>query len=71
MEVVTVSPKYQVVIPESVRKERHIRPGDRMAVIVKHGVVHLVPVRPFATSKGMLRGTKIDLEEIRDHSDRM
>ncbi len=70
METVTVSPKYQVVIPASVRKERHIRPGDRMAVIVKHGVVHLVPIRPFAASKGMLRGAKPDLTELRDHTDR-
>lgn len=71
METVTVSPKYQVVIPERVRKERGIRPGDRMAVIVKHGVVHLVPVHPFAASKGMLRGAKVTLKDLRDHSDRV
>ena len=70
METVTVSPKYQVLIPERIRKERHIRPGDKMAVIVKHGVVYLVPIRPFATSKGMLRGTKLGPEALRDHSDR-
>lgn len=71
MEVVTVSPKYQVVIPERVRKERRIRPGDRMAVIVKHGVVHLVPIRPFASSKGMLRAAKVDFADVRDHGDRV
>ena len=71
METVTVSPKYQVVIPERVRKERGIRPGDRMAVIVKHGVLHLVPVRPFAASKGMLRGSKVPFDDLRDHSDRV
>lgn len=71
METVTVSPKYQVVIPERVRRERQIRPGDRMVVLVKHGVVHLVPIRPFATSKGLLRGAKIRIEDLRDHSDRV
>lgn len=71
MDTVTVSPKYQVVIPKRVRNERHIRPGDRLAFIVKHGVVHLVPIQPFAKSKGMLRGTDLDLEDVRDHSDRM
>ncbi len=70
METVTVSPKYQVVIPERVRRARGIRPGDRLAVIVKHGVVHLVPIRPFAASKGMLRGARIDRSHLRDHSDR-
>jgi AbrB family looped-hinge helix DNA binding protein len=70
MDTVTVSSKYQIVIPEKVRHERRIRPGDKLAVIVKHGVVHLVPVRPFAESKGMLRGVKADLGDVRDHQDR-
>ena len=70
METVTVSPKFQVVIPRRIREERHFRPGDRMAVIVKHGIVHLVPIRPFRESKGMLRGGEMDLEDLREHSDR-
>ena len=69
METVTVSSKYQVVIPEKVRRHHGIRPGDKLAVIVKHGVVHLVPVRPFEASKGMFKGSKIDLRDLRDHSD--
>jgi len=71
METVRVSPKYQVVIPKRVREERNIRPGDRLAVIVKHGILHLVPVRPFAASKGMLRGAMVAIKDVRDHSDRM
>lgn len=71
METVTVSSKYQVVIPERIRQENRIRPGDKMAVLVKHGVVHLVPVRPFAKSKGMFRDLDLDLRDLRDHSDRV
>lgn len=70
METVTVSSKFQVVIPRKVREENRIRPGDKMAVLVKHGVVHLVPVRPFPKSKGMFRGVDFDLSDLRDHSDR-
>lgn len=70
METVTVSSKYQVVIPERVRQENRIRPGDKMAVLVKHGVLQLVPVRPFARSKGMFRGLELDQGNLRDHSDR-
>jgi AbrB family looped-hinge helix DNA binding protein len=40
MESVTVSSKYQVIIPEKVRREAGIKPGDRMAVIVKHNIIH-------------------------------
>jgi AbrB family looped-hinge helix DNA binding protein len=70
METVTVSSKYQIVIPEKVRHDRKIRPGDKLAVILKHGVVHLVPIRPFSESKGMFRGTQADLADLRDHRDR-
>ncbi len=70
METVTVSSKFQVVIPRSVRRVHRIRPGDKLAVIVKHGVVHLVPIRPFDTSRGLLKRTKADLRDVRDHSDR-
>ena len=70
METVTVSSKFQVVIPRSVRQEHRIRPGDKLAVVVKHGVVHLVPVRPFERSKGMFKGVKAAARDVRDHSDR-
>ncbi len=70
MESVTVSPKYQVVIPERVRREARIRPGDKMAVIVKHGILHYVPIRPFRKTKGMFRGIEVDLTDLRDHADR-
>ena len=43
---------------------------DKLAVIVKHGVVHLVPVRPFDASKGMFKGSKVDNRDLRDHTDR-
>ncbi len=71
METVTVSSKYQVVIPEKVRQANRIRPGDKMAILVKHGVLHLVPVRPFGKSKGMFRGLEMDLGDLRDHTDRV
>jgi AbrB family looped-hinge helix DNA binding protein len=71
METVTVSSKYQVVIPESVRRERKIRPGDKLAVIVKHGVLHYVPIRPFAASKGMFHGLPLDSKSLRDHGERI
>jgi len=68
MDTVTVSPKYQVVIPERVREEFHIRAGDKMALIVKHGILHYVPVRPFDQTKGMTLG--LDTKDLRDKHDR-
>ena len=53
MATVTVSPKYQVVIPSDVRQRLGLRPGQKVAVIEKDGVVHLVPIRPIKELKGM------------------
>jgi AbrB family looped-hinge helix DNA binding protein len=69
METVTVSKKYQVVIPEKLRKNANIRPGDKMVAIAKHGVLQYVPVRSLKETKGMARG--LDSNNLRDESDRI
>jgi AbrB family looped-hinge helix DNA binding protein len=67
METVKVSKKYQVVIPERLRNEAKIRPGDKMLVISKHGILQYIPVRPIEKTKGM-KG--LDTKDIRDEQDR-
>ena len=69
MGTVTVSKKYQVVIPKGIRREAGIKPGDRMAVIVKHGIIHYVPVRSMEATKGMVPG--LDTRDLRDEHDRL
>lgn len=68
METVKVSSKYQVVIPEKLRRDANINPGDRMMVMAKHGVLQYVPVRALKDTKGMIPG--LDTGGIRDESDR-
>jgi len=68
METVKVSKKYQVVIPERLREEAKIRPGDKMLAIAKHGILQYIPVRPMEKTKGMVRG--LDTRGIRDEQDR-
>jgi len=68
METVKVSRKYQVVIPEKLREEAHIKPGDKMVAIAKHGILQYVPVRPLKKTKGMVLG--LDTSELRDETDR-
>ena len=68
METVKVSRKYQVVIPEKLREEAHIKPGDKMVAIAKHGILQYVPVRPLNKTKGMVLG--VDTDELRDKTDR-
>ncbi len=68
METVKVSKKYQVVIPERLRYEAGIKPGDKMIAILKNGVLQYVPVRPIRETKGLIPG--LDTKDLRDERDR-
>ena len=68
METVTVSRKYQVVIPEKLRQAANIKPGDKMVAIAKHGILQYVLVRPLKQTKGMLPG--LDTKDLRDKAER-
>jgi AbrB family looped-hinge helix DNA binding protein len=57
MTTVTVSSKYQVVIPGDIRDRLKLKPGQKLAVIEKDGIVHLIPIRPLKELKRMAAGT--------------
>ena len=69
MQAVTVSPKYQVVIPKSVRERIHIIPGEQLQVISFDDRIELVPVRPMREMRGFLKGMDAGFE--RDEDDRV
>lgn len=56
MSTVTVSSKYQVVIPKDVRDRLNIRPGQKVEAFAIGGRIELVPVRPMSEMRGYLRG---------------
>lgn len=62
METVTLSPKFQVVIPQSVRHALHLAPGDKMHVIGYGDRVEIIPARNMKSMRGFLRrpGTPAD-----------
>ena len=68
MAVVTVSSKYQVVIPQEVRKKMNLKPGQKVIVVEKDGVVHLIPKKPFKEMKGFVKG--VNTEKLRCEEDR-
>ncbi len=69
METVTVSPKFQVVIPQTVRERMGIRPGERLEVIALDDRIELVPLRPMREMKGFLKGSNPAFR--RDEDDRV
>ncbi|TVQ49989.1 MAG: AbrB/MazE/SpoVT family DNA-binding domain-containing protein [Gammaproteobacteria bacterium] len=52
MSVVTVSPKYQVVIPKDVRDKLGIHPGQKVEAFAVGNRIELVPVEPIETFRG-------------------
>ena len=52
METVTVSPKYQVVIPSAIRKSLGVKPGQKVKVILSNNRIELIPVRPIRRMRG-------------------
>jgi AbrB family looped-hinge helix DNA binding protein len=56
MQTVTVSPKFQVVIPRPVRDNLHLRPGQKMQVVEYAGRVELIPERDISELRGFVKG---------------
>lgn len=56
MERVTVSPKFQVVIPRAVRERLRIVAGQKLEVIAIGGRIELVPIHPMRKMRGFLQG---------------
>ena len=61
MQTVTVSPKYQVVIPKDVRETMRLRPGQKLNVVVYDGRIELIPDRNISEPKGFLKEMNIEL----------
>jgi AbrB family looped-hinge helix DNA binding protein len=68
MNTVTVSTKYQVVIPQKIRQALNIRPGQKMQVIEYGNQIVMIPVRPIDEARGALPG--IDTDPQREKEDR-
>lgn len=69
MDTVTLSTKYQLVIPRRARERIGARPGTRFTVIEKGGVLYLVPERPTGAYRGIARGIKS--RTVREKKDRL
>ena len=61
MEKVTISPKFQVVIPRAIRERLKLRPGQQVQVIAYGDRIEFIPLRPAHELRGSLRGMSTDL----------
>lgn len=68
MESVTVSPKYQEVIPRSVRRLLGIRPGQKVRVIPYQGRIELILIKDVKEARGFWKGIDATVEREEDRA---
>ena len=64
MTAVTVSPKYQIVIPKDVRESLGIYSGQKIQVLTYQNRIELIPIKPMKKMRGFLKG--INTKVMRD-----
>ncbi len=66
MSTITVSSKFQIVIPAKIRESLGIKPGEKLHAIEYRGRIELVPVRLTKAARGSLKGIKTDVNRDTD-----
>jgi AbrB family looped-hinge helix DNA binding protein len=66
MTTITLSPKFQVVIPKEVREALNLGSGMRMEVIPYEDHIELIPLRPIGDLKGILKGMDTVIKREKD-----
>jgi len=66
MTSVTVSPKYQVVIPKEVRESMGIFSGQKIQVLTYQNRIELIPVQPMKKMRGFLKGIDTSVKRDKD-----
>jgi AbrB family looped-hinge helix DNA binding protein len=69
MDTVTISSKYQIVIPRAIREKWKIKPGQKVRLIVLGNRLEVVPVRDIREARGFLKGMSSDIK--REEKDRI
>jgi AbrB family looped-hinge helix DNA binding protein len=66
MTAVTVSPKYQIVIPKEVRESLGIFSGQKIQVLIHQNRIELVPIKPMKKMRGFLKGINTKITRDKD-----
>ena len=61
MQTVTVSPKFQVVIPKQIRESLKLKPGQKLRVVEYEGRIELIPDRAISELRCFLKGINTEL----------
>ena len=65
---VTISPKFQVVIPKEIREKLGLSPGQRVEAIAYENRTELIPLRPIRQMRGFLKGIDTSIKREADRA---
>ena len=66
MTVVTVSPKFQVVIPQAIREALGLEPGQKVQALQYLDRIEFIPIKPLKALRGFLKGIDTAVPRERD-----
>jgi AbrB family looped-hinge helix DNA binding protein len=66
METMTVSPKFQIVIPKEIREALILTPGQKVQALLYENCIELIPLRPVKQMRGFLKGIDTTIVRERD-----
>jgi len=61
METITVSPKFQIVIPKTIRQKLEIKPGQKLQVFQSGNRIEYIIMNDISASRGFLKGIDTDI----------
>ena len=61
MKTITISPKFQIVIPKEIRKELKLKPGQKLQVIQEEDRIEYVILKNIKDARGFLKGMNTDI----------
>ncbi len=68
METVTISPKFQVVIPPSARRSLGIKAGQKVQIMLYQNRIELIPLVPIKKTRGFLKGIDTTIQRESDRA---
>jgi len=69
MPRVTISPKFQIVIPREIRQRLRLRPGQQVTLLERDGIITAIPDLPLEKFRGILKG--MSCTELREKQERI
>jgi len=63
---VTVSPKFQVVIPKEIREELKLKPGQKLQIIQFGDRIEFLLLKNIKNVRGFLKGINTEIEREGD-----